>query len=34
MARDLSEHDIVARVMRKENYLVGMLNKVRAAAGA
>ncbi|KAI3424722.1 hypothetical protein D9Q98_008111 [Chlorella vulgaris] len=27
MARDLSEHDIVARVMRKENYLVGMLNK-------
>lgn len=34
MARDLSEHDIVARVMRKENYLVGMLNKVREAAGA
>lgn len=27
-ARDLSEHDIVSRVMRKENYLIGMLNKV------
>ena len=28
VSRDLSEHDIVARVMRRENYLVGMLNKV------
>lgn len=27
VARDLTEHDIVSRVMRKENYLVGMLNK-------
>jgi hypothetical protein len=27
MARDLTEHDIVARIMRKENYLIGMLNK-------
>lgn len=28
MARELGEADIVARVMRKENYLIGMLNKV------
>lgn len=27
-ARDLTEHDIVARIMRRENYLIGMLNKV------
>lgn len=25
--RDLCEHDIVSRVMRRENYLIGMLNK-------
>ena len=29
VVRDLSEHDIVSRIMRKENYLIGMLNKVR-----
>lgn len=27
IARDLTEHDVVARIMRKENYLIGMLNK-------
>lgn len=27
MTRDLTEHDIVSRIMRKENYLIGMLNK-------
>lgn len=27
IARDLSEHDIVARILRKENYLVGMVNR-------
>lgn len=27
MARDLSEHDVVSRIMRKENYLIGMLNR-------
>lgn len=26
VVRDLSEHDIVGRIMRKENYLIGMLN--------
>ncbi|CAD7695522.1 unnamed protein product [Ostreobium quekettii] len=25
--RDLSEHDIIMRIMRRENYLIGMLNK-------
>ncbi|KAF8683522.1 hypothetical protein HU200_044435 [Digitaria exilis] len=25
--RDLSEHDIIMRIMRKENYLIGMVNK-------
>ena len=30
IARDLSEVDVVARIMRKENYLIGLLNKVRA----
>ena len=25
--RDLTEHDVVSRIMRKENYLIGMLNK-------
>lgn len=25
--RQLSAHDIVSRIMRKENYLIGMLNK-------
>jgi autophagy-related protein 9 len=34
MARDLTEHDIVARIMRKENYLIGMLNKVRLVVAA
>ena len=28
IARDLSEVDVVARIMRKENYLIGLLNKV------
>eukprot|EP00850_Spirogloea_muscicola_P012653 SM000082S22895 [mRNA] locus=s82:523573:527908:- [translate_table: standard] len=27
MAKDLTPHDMVLRIMRKENYLVGMLNK-------
>ncbi|TVU47741.1 hypothetical protein EJB05_07350 [Eragrostis curvula] len=27
VVRDLSEHDIVMRIMRKENYLIGMVNK-------
>lgn len=27
VVRDLDEHDIVSRIMRKENYLIGMLNK-------
>lgn len=27
ISRDLSEQDIVMRIMRKENYLIGMLNK-------
>lgn len=27
ITRDLSAHDIVNRIMRKENYLIGMLNK-------
>lgn len=27
MVKDLSAHDIVMRLMRKENYLIGMLNK-------
>lgn len=26
-ARDLSEHDVISRIMRKENYLIGMLNR-------
>lgn len=33
VARDLSEHDIISRVMRKENYLIGMLNKARRGRG-
>lgn len=33
VARELSEHDIVARVMRRENYLIGMLNQVGAWLG-
>ena len=28
ITRDLSEKDVVSRIMRKENYLIGMLNKV------
>ena len=27
LTRDLNEHDVVSRIMRKENYLIGMLNK-------
>ncbi|XP_057964932.1 autophagy-related protein 9 [Malania oleifera] len=27
VVKDLSEHDVVMRLMRKENYLIGMLNK-------
>ena len=27
VARDLSPHDMVSRMMRKDNYLIGMLNK-------
>ena len=27
IARDLNEHDIIARILRKENYLVGMVNR-------
>lgn len=27
IVRDLTEHDIVSRIMRKENYLIGMLNQ-------
>lgn len=25
--RDLTEHDIVSRIMRKDNFLIGMLNR-------
>lgn len=27
VVKDLSAHDIVMRIMRKENYLIGMINK-------
>ncbi|KAK9829634.1 hypothetical protein WJX72_006986 [[Myrmecia] bisecta] len=27
MSRDYTEHDVVSRIMRKENYLIGMLNQ-------
>lgn len=27
IVKDLSAHDVVMRLMRKENYLIGMLNK-------
>lgn len=27
VVKDLSAHDVVMRIMRKENYLIGMLNK-------
>jgi autophagy-related protein 9 len=27
ITKDLNEHDIVARIMRKENYLLGMINR-------
>lgn len=27
VVKDLSAHDIVMRLMRKENYLIGMINK-------
>lgn len=27
VTKDLSAHDVVMRLMRKENYLIGMLNK-------
>ncbi len=28
ITKELTEKDVVSRIMRKENYLVGMLNKV------
>ena len=27
IVRDLTEHDIVSRIMRKDNFLIGMLNR-------
>jgi len=27
VARDLNEHEVIARILRKENYLVGMVNR-------
>lgn len=27
VSRDLNEHDIISRIMRKDNYMLGMLNK-------
>ena len=29
ITRDLTEKDVVSRIMRKENYLIGLLNKAR-----
>ena len=31
ITKELTEKDVVSRIMRKENYLIGMLNKVWAA---
>ncbi len=28
ITKELTEKDVVSRIMRKENYLIGMLNKV------
>ncbi len=33
ITRDLTEKDVVSRIMRKENYLIGMLNKASVARG-
>lgn len=33
VVRDLSAHDICARIMRKDNFLIGMINKVNPIAG-
>lgn len=30
ITRDLTEKDVVSRIMRKENYLIGLLNKARS----
>ena len=30
---ELTEKDVVSRIMRKENYLIGMLNKVGPFSG-
>ncbi len=30
ITKELTEKDVVSRIMRKENYLIGMLNKVWA----
>lgn len=27
MVKDLSAHDVIMRIMRKENYLIAMINK-------
>ena len=32
ITRDLTEKDVVSRIMRKENYLIGLLNKARTCA--
>ena len=31
ITEELTEKDVVSRIMRKENYLIGMLNKVGAS---
>ena len=32
ITKELTEKDVVSRIMRKENYLIGMLNKVQSAS--
>ena len=34
ITKELTEKDVVSRIMRKENYLIGMLNKVCAIPSA
>ena len=34
ITEELTEKDVVSRIMRKENYLIGMLNKVGASLSA
>ena len=34
ITKELTEKDVVSRIMRKENYLIGMLNKVFAIPSA